>query len=108
MIESRRTYRRLVDITATIAIGDGAPEPCRIENLSLTGAFVSGRRMTSGDRIRLSFKLPKREEAVERVATVRWSNGSGIGVQFDGLRARQVWALGKFFEQETREQQARS
>ena len=29
----------------------------------------------------------------------RWSNIDGVGVQFDGLRARDVWALNEYFKQ---------
>ena len=32
-------------------------------------------------------------------ATVRWSDDKATGIQFDGLRARDVWALNKYFEQ---------
>ena len=37
--------------------------------------------------------------AIETGATVRWSTDDSVGVQFDGLRAKDVWALGKYLEQ---------
>ena len=40
--------------------------------------------------------LPKVKDAIEVGVTVRWTADTGFGVQFDGLRARDVWALGKF------------
>ena len=38
-------------------------------------------------------------EPIEVGATVRWSDDKATGLQFDGLRARDVWALNKYFEQ---------
>ena len=38
------------------------------------------------------------DEAIEIGAVVRWSDDKATGIQFDGLRARDVWALNKFFE----------
>jgi PilZ domain-containing protein len=68
-------------------------------NLSLGGAFVEfSRRMPLGARVELQFSIPTQEPKVVVAATVRWSTESGIGVQFDGLRARDVYALTKYFE----------
>ena len=36
---------------------------------------------------------------VEVGSTVRWSDAKGVGLQFDGLRARDVWALNEYFTQ---------
>ena len=69
-------------------------------NLSLGGALVSaGARFSMGQRLQISFKIPTQEDPVEVGATVRWSDDKATGLQFDGLRARDVWALNKFFEQ---------
>jgi hypothetical protein len=69
-----------------------------IGNLSLGGAFLAlGRRLAIGTPVWLSFRIPTREEPIETEATVRWSSDEGIGVQFDGLRAGEVYALGKLF-----------
>jgi hypothetical protein len=35
---------------------------------------------------------------VEVGGQVRWQDAAGAGVSFDGLRAKDVWALGKYFE----------
>jgi hypothetical protein len=48
---------------------------------------------------KIKFKVPTQAEAIECEAIVRWSTEQGIGVQFEGLRAKEVYALGKFFEQ---------
>jgi hypothetical protein len=56
-------------------------------------------KLAMGQRVDLRFSVPAQEEAIETGGVVRWSDASGVGVQFDGLRARDVWALNKLFEQ---------
>ena len=74
--------------------------PVTIMNISLGGALVSAGnpRFPMGSRVTISFAIPTLEEAIEVGATVRWSDDKATGLQFDGLRAREVWALNKFFE----------
>ena len=65
-------------------------------NVSLGGAFLlTGEKPPLGTKLVLQLSLPSQKEMVEVGATVRWIDIGGIGVQFDGLRARDVWALGK-------------
>lgn len=52
-----------------------------------------------GQRVTITFPIPTIEDAVIVGAIVRWSDDKATGLQFDGLRAREVWALNKFFEQ---------
>ena len=52
-----------------------------------------------GQRVTINFAIPTIDQPVEVTATVRWSDDKATGLQFDGLRAREVWALNKFFEQ---------
>jgi len=47
----------------------------------------------------ISFVVPTQSDPVEVGAIVRWSDDKATGLQFDGLRARDVWALNKYFEQ---------
>ncbi len=98
MADNRRSSTRHdVDLDARIQIAD-AQEPCRIRNLSMGGALVAARRLPMGHRVTVWFRIPTLETEIESKATVRWSTDDGIGVQFDGLRARETWALGKYFE----------
>lgn len=72
----------------------------QVMNLSLGGALISaGTRYSMGQRVSISFSIPTTPDAIEVTATVRWSDDKATGLQFDGLRARDVWALNKFFEQ---------
>lgn len=100
MAENRRTQtRHAVSIAADLKV-DGATKSCTLMNLSLGGAlFTITPRLAMGQRLDISFKVPTMDEAIEVGATVRWSDDKATGIQFDGLRARDVWALNKFFEQ---------
>jgi hypothetical protein len=70
-----------------------------VSNLSLGGALVStGSKLAMGARVTVSFEIPTLETPIEVGATVRWSDDKATGLQFDGLRARDVWALNKYFE----------
>jgi len=73
-------------------------------NISLAGAFIEAvDQVAFGTRVELKFQVPTQKETIVVGAEVRWSAGNGFGVQFEGLRARDVWALGKYFEQQTEE-----
>jgi hypothetical protein len=99
--ENRRTQtRHAVSLAAKLTI-NGAARECTVMNMSLGGALFSlgTDRLAMGQRLDISFKVPTMDEAIEVGATVRWSDDKATGVQFDGLRARDVWALNKYFEQ---------
>ena len=99
MADNRRTStRHAVSIPASIGI-DGQSRSVTLVNLSLGGALVTGSRFSMGQRVTISFSIPTIEDAVTVGATIRWSDDKATGLQFDGLRAREVWALNKFFEQ---------
>lgn len=83
---------------AKLAI-DGETREAVIQNMSLGGAQLAyPERLPVGKRVLLAFELPGREQAIEVGATVRWSSPDSLGLQFEGLRARDVWSLNKYFE----------
>lgn len=100
MTDNRRTAtRHTVSIDAKVTV-DGKPRDAKMVNLSLGGALVeTGSRHAMGQRMQISFKVPTLADAIEVGATVRWTDGTGAGLQFDGLRARDVWALNEYFKQ---------
>lgn len=100
MAENRRTQTRHdVSLAAKLTF-DGEPRPVTVMNLSLGGALISaGARFAMGQRVEISFSVPTLEVPIEVGATVRWSDDKATGLQFDGLRARDVWGLNKYFEQ---------
>jgi hypothetical protein len=64
----------------------------------------AGGGLTSGVTVEVRFKVPTQPEPIEVGAEVRWlESGSaerkpGVGIRFHGLRARDVWALNRFFQ----------
>mgnify|MGYP001568886261 CR=1 FL=1 len=94
----RSSTRHSVELSVHLGI-QGTDHDATIRNLSLGGASLSfTRRIAMGERVQLRFQVPTLEEAIEVAGTVRWSGDDSLGVQFDGLRARDVYALGKYFE----------
>jgi hypothetical protein len=95
----RSSARHVVSIAGKLAIGT-APNDCTIVNLSLGGALIAQTmRHPMGARCNVAFRVPTMEEPIEVGATVRWSDDTSVGIQFDGLRARDVWALNEYFKQ---------
>jgi len=93
----RSSTRHDVDIPARIQI-KGATEPCAVRNLSMGGAFIATHKLAMGERVTVWFRIPTHESDIEAAGVVRWATDQGIGIQFDGLRARETWALGKYIE----------
>ena len=84
---------------------NGEEQIGRSRNVSLGGMYLEGRSaLPIGATVNLRFHIPTQPEAVEVSGDVRWvvnTPGSaevGIGVRFQGLRARDVWALNRFFQ----------
>lgn len=100
MAENRRSQTRHdVSLAAKLTI-NGESRPVTVMNLSLGGASIAaGTRFSMGQRVQISFAVPTLEDPIEIGATVRWSDDKATGIQFDGLRARDVWGLNKYFEQ---------
>lgn len=99
MAENRRSTRHEVSLPGQLAV-NGESWPVSVVNLSLGGALIAATaKLSMGARVHISFTIPTTPEAIEVGATVRWSDDKATGLQFDGLRARDVWALNKYFEQ---------
>ena len=72
-------------------------------NISLGGMLVE---TTSPLAVRTAvvvrFRIPTQAEMVEVAGEVRWlepgTHVGGMGIRFHGLRAREVWALNRFFQ----------
>jgi hypothetical protein len=94
----RSSARHDVDLPASLVVNETTHET-RIKNLSLGGAFIAlEERLPMATRVQVTFSIPNQEQAIEVGGQVRWSTESGAGIQFDGLRARDVWSLNKYFE----------
>ncbi len=104
-MEHRRSDRRYERRVAIDIVHDGHTLSAFTRNISLGGVFVDcDVALPFGARIQLSFRIPTQSEPVAVEGQVRWlemeeGHMRGIGIRFEGLRARDVWALNKFFEQ---------
>jgi uncharacterized protein (TIGR02266 family) len=94
-------YERQLDVEV---VSDGKKQTSRTINISLGGLFLeSATPLEMGATVQLKFKLPTQPEPVEVAGDVRWvvkkdAASAGIGIRFQGLRARDVWALNQFFQ----------
>ncbi len=54
--------------------------------------------------IQVRFRIPTQPEPIEVTGEVCWverggpGENQGMGIRFQGLRAREVWALNRFFQ----------
>jgi uncharacterized protein (TIGR02266 family) len=105
-------FRRIdprYDRQLSVEISSGGEDQVgRSQNVSLGGMYLMGRKaLPIGTTVSLRFHIPTQPEAVEVSGDVRWvvaTPGSpeiGIGIRFQGLRARDVWALNRFFQSAT-------
>lgn len=89
--ERRRYVRKRVDLPASFQL-DGVLQAAHVTDMCPGGAFLEVETLPPfGTKIELTLELPKTAIAVE--ATVRWSKGSGVGVQFGLLGARATYAI---------------
>ncbi len=93
--DERASERFQLRLTVNVALGERR-FTTETANVSLGGAFLlTHEKPPLGTKLSLQLILPSQKDPVLVGATVRWNDTNGIGVQFDGLRARDVWALGK-------------
>jgi len=74
-------------------------------NISLGGVFVETEEsFPLQARLQIRFRIPTQPEPIEVTGEVRWlepgtgNQAPGMGIRFQGLRAREVWALNRFFQ----------
>jgi uncharacterized protein (TIGR02266 family) len=101
----RRTdprYDRRVEVEIVAA---GKQYRVTTRNLSLGGMFVdTDDLLPEQTTIQVRFKVPTQPELVDVAGEVRWvepgtdGKPGGMGIRFQGLRARDVWALNRFFQ----------
>jgi uncharacterized protein (TIGR02266 family) len=102
----RRTdprYDRRFDVEL-VANGKSVNATCL--NLSLGGMFVeTDAAVPLQATIQIRFRVPTQPELIDVTGEVRWTEkpsqpggAAGLGIRFHGLRARDVWALNRFFQ----------
>lgn len=97
--------RQRVDLVATARIeGDAVCDRiCRVQSLSLGGAFVELDRMPMGSVVNLTFSVPQFDDKLSLDGVVQWSDDDGVSVLFDSLRATDVWILWQFLARSARD-----
>ncbi len=99
MSDNRRTSTRFDVWIESKLVVNGETIDVTMTNISLGGALIAGTKQPMGQRVSISFRVPTLADPIEVGATIRWSDPKGVGLQFDGFRARDVWALNEYFKQ---------
>jgi c-di-GMP-binding flagellar brake protein YcgR len=99
VIEHRSSTRHQVNIPVQITHAGETIEQT-LFNISLGGAMFSfADRLPLGTSLTIEFRIPTQEAAISTDCQVRWCSDEVVGVQFNGLRAREVWSLTEYFKQ---------
>jgi len=84
---------------------EGRKEQGITRNISLGGMYLEISSTVLLDAtVQVRFRVPTQSEPIEVTGSVRWiepsstAGPSGVGVRFHGLRARDVWALNRYFQ----------
>ena len=99
----RRTdprYDRRLEVEIVAA---DARQKAFTRNLSLGGVLVETMcPLAVRTSVVVRFRIPAQGDAIEVTGEVRWVEAAGpatsMGIRFHGLRAREVWALNRFFQ----------
>jgi CheY-like chemotaxis protein len=68
-------------------------------NLSQGGVQVEAPNLKSGDAVRISFRLPVSEVAIEAAGTVAWASENRQGIRFTNVNAKYQEAIRAFVEE---------
>jgi len=100
---SRRIQQRYDVRISVDFVYDGKEYQAQSRNMSVGGVFIeTAAPLPYGSTVQVSFRVPAIKEPIEIESQVRWVEKDGgitqgVGLQFQGLRAKHVWALNKFF-----------
>lgn len=100
MTNNRKHVRHPFETAVEIVL-DGDRQPGRTVNISRGGIFILTDPVPAfGARLQLLIRLPGIGDECSIPCVVRWANaGEGVGLQFETLRAIEVWALGKLLKE---------
>jgi hypothetical protein len=94
----RRAHERYNCEVSVTVIHDGHELVVMADNVSLGGMFLCSKTsLPLATDVVVRFVVPNSKVTVEAAAVVRWHKPSGFGVQFSSLRARETWALNRWF-----------
>lgn len=99
MQNRRSATRHAVSLPGQL-VANGVERTITVVDLSVGGARAALRtRRPLGTRVHLAFSIPTHQDPIVVGATVRWTDQSTAGLEFDELNANEVWALNRYFEQ---------
>lgn len=91
MEEKRHHARVPLNVDVTLEVAQGNSSPGFAKDISLGGMFVqSDLRPKYNEKVTITLQLPGSSEPTRLLATVRWTNDTGFGVQFGLLGARET------------------
>ena len=95
MTQKRKHARVEFETNVTIEVS-GQKQAGTTINLSQGGALLStDMPLEFGQKLSLVIDLPKVKETCCIPSVVRWRNHSSVGIQFEVLRAIEVWGIGQ-------------
>jgi CheY-like chemotaxis protein len=96
MLDNRRRYVR-VPLRAEVVLGVGSKTMRAVSwNLSEGGMQLEAEGLQAGSDVRLSFRLPASEIAIEAEGKVVWVQKNRLGIQFTGVNASSKQAIRNF------------
>lgn len=98
MVDKRSHVRFPLQLEVTlICAGERYTAQCR--DVSLGGMFVyTDAKLPFFGNVELRFTMPLLKEESSVQGVVRWHEAGGVGISFNSLRAREVWALNQLFK----------
>ena len=99
----RRTDPRYTRLLEVEIVAGETRHAATTRNISLGGMLVeTAHPLAVKTTVVVRFRIPTQSDMVEVAGEVRWvepgSPLNGVGIHFHGLRAREVWALNRFFQ----------
>ena len=99
LLQSRRRSMRVpLQTEATCEVGSRTMRGMTW-NLSQGGIQVEAPNLKLGDTVRISFRLPVSEVAIEAVGIVAWAGANRQGIQFTDVNAKNQEAIRAFVEE---------
>lgn len=99
MTQQRKFARIDFETEVTIDL-DGAKQTGTTVNVSQGGALIKiNSSLLFGQKLVVEIQLPKIKDVCRIPSVVRWRNDESIGVQFETLRAIEVWGINQLLHQ---------
>ena len=97
--QNRRIHQRYVALVPVRIITENGDVEAEAVNISLGGMRVKIKEtLDFGSTVSTVFRLPTLDVDTQADAIVRWLEEGYCGLQFVGLRARDVWGLNLIFK----------